>query len=75
MTFAGSFGPFFGWLSNNFTFQGESTLNLETLAHFRGRPFRPSIVLEPTGHPLAVAQRNGMSLDEAWAFVHRYLDS
>lgn len=66
-------GPFFGWLSSAFEFGGESALNLKTMAHFRGGGLRPSIELEETGHPLAVAQRDGVSLDEAWAFVHGYL--
>ena len=66
-------GPFFGWLSNAFDFGGESALNLKTMAHFRGDGRRPSIEVEPTDHPLAVAQREGISLDEAWAFVHGYL--
>ena len=63
-------GPFFGWLSNDFVFGGERTLNLKTNAHFPGGTSRPNIELEPTDHPLAVAQREGISLDEAWSFVH-----
>ena len=66
-------GPFFGWLSNEFAFGGEPTLNLKTRAHFRGGVLRPSIELEATDHPLAVAQREGISLDEAWMLIHRYL--
>lgn len=66
-------GPFFGWLSNEFKFMGKSTLNLKTLAHFQGGNLRPSIVLEPTDHPLALAQREGISLNQAWEFVHDYL--
>lgn len=67
-------GPFFGWLSNDFDFGGVSILSLKTMAHFRGNGLRPSIEVESTNHPLAIAQRDGMSLDEAWAFVHGYLD-
>ena len=66
-------GPFFGWLSNAFDFGGEPALNLRTMAHFRGDGLRPNIEVEPTDHPLAVAQRGGISLDEAWAFVHAHL--
>ena len=67
-------GPFFGWLSNEFRFMGESTLSLKTMAHFQGNDLRPSIALEPTDHPLAVAQKQGISLDQAWEFIHDYLD-
>jgi len=63
-------GPFFGWFSNEFIYSGERTLNLKTMVHFRGHGMRPRIELEPTEHPLAVAQREGIPLDEAWAFVH-----
>lgn len=66
-------GPFFGWLSNAFDFGGEPALNLKTLAHFRGGGLRPSLEIEPTDHPLAKAQREGISLDEAWTFVHGHL--
>ena len=63
-------GPFFGWLSNDFVFGGERTLSLKAMAHFRGQGLRPRIELEPTAHPLAIAQRDGITLDEAWSFVH-----
>ena len=33
---------------------------------------RPAIRVEPTDHPLAVDQRNGITLDKAWDIVHRY---
>ena len=67
-------GPFFGWLSNELRYEGESTLNLKTMAHFKGGSLRPNIVLEPTDHPLAIAQRDGITLDQAWAFVHAQND-
>jgi hypothetical protein len=67
-------GPFFGRLSNEFMFGGEPTLNLKTMVHFQGKGLRPKIELEPTDHPLAMAQQNGLSLDEAWAFLHERLD-
>lgn len=67
-------GPFFGWLSNDFMFMGESALNLKTMAHFNDAALRPNIVLQPTEHPLSVAQKEGITLDQAWEFVHEYLD-
>lgn len=66
-------GPFFGWLSNEFKFGGESTLGLKTMAHFQGNGLRPLIELGESQHPLYLAQRNGISLDEAWKIVHDYL--
>ena len=66
-------GPFFGWLSNEFFFGGQSTRSVKTMAHFRGDGLRPSIQLEPTEHPLSVAQRDGTSLDDVWRFVHEHL--
>jgi hypothetical protein len=63
-------GPFFGWLSNDFVYGGERTLNLKTMAYFRGQGLRPRIEIEPTDHPLAWAQKDGVSLDEAWVFIH-----
>lgn len=66
-------GPFFGWLSTELNFEGKETLLLKTMAHFRGNGSRPIIELEPTEHPLAVAQRDGISLEKAWEIVHCYL--
>ncbi|WP_045689673.1 DUF2199 domain-containing protein [Hymenobacter sp. AT01-02] len=65
-------GPFFGWLCTEIKVCAP-TLNLKTKAHFQGNGQRPIIELEPTDHPLAVAQREGISLDKAWEIVHEYL--
>jgi hypothetical protein len=65
-------GPFFGWLNTTITYYKVETLNLKTMAHFRGGGLRPRIELEATGHPLAVDQRNGISLAKAWEIVHHY---
>lgn len=67
-------GPFFGWLSTEIDFYAESTLSLKTMAHFRGGGMRPSIELEPSEHPLAVDQREGITLARAWEIVHFYMD-
>lgn len=55
-------GPFFGWLSAELPLY-PSTENLKTRAHLRDDGIRPYIELEPTDHPLAVEQRNGISVD------------
>jgi hypothetical protein len=65
-------GPFFGWLCTRIDFYPVNTLALKTMAHFRDGGLRPSIVLEPTDHPLAVDQREGISLSRAWEIVHWY---
>jgi hypothetical protein len=66
-------GPFFGWLCTRLDCYAENTLHLKTMAHFRGGGLRPSIELEPTDHPLAVDQRQGISLARAWEIVHHYV--
>src|SRR5262249_35887668 len=43
-------GPFFGWLCNNIRFYGKETLNLKTMAYYRGKDLRPAIAIEPSDH-------------------------
>ena len=54
--------PKFGWLCNNIS-EYPDTLNLKTLVRLRTGNKRPSIELEPTDHPLAIEQREGISLE------------
>jgi hypothetical protein len=56
--------PYFGWLSTSLPHYPE-TLNLKTNVHTRLVGERPRIELEPTGHPLALEQREGISLARA----------
>jgi hypothetical protein len=56
-----STGPFFGWLSSALRLYPD-TFNLKTYVHLRAE-FIPLIELEPTDHPLAVEQRNGITVD------------
>jgi hypothetical protein len=67
-------GPFFGWLSAELALY-PSTENLKARVHLRNDGVRPHIELEPTNHPLAIEQRNGISADrvaEIYAYyVHR----
>jgi hypothetical protein len=67
-------GPFFGWLCTRIDYYPEETLFLKTMAHFRDGNLRPAILLEPTDHPLAVDQREGITLEKAWEIVHHYKD-
>jgi hypothetical protein len=67
-------GPFFGWLSTNIGYFHESSLSLKTMVHFQGNNLRPLIKLEPTQHPLAIAQQRGISFAKACEIVHYYSD-
>ena len=60
----GKLGPWFGWFANRIP-GFPDTLGLKCRVHPRDGRIRPFIELEPTQHPLAVAQRNGISLDRA----------
>ena len=65
-------GPFFGWLSAALALYPD-TVNLKTRVHLRDNGIRPSIELEPTDHPLAIEQRDGISVSrvaEIFAYYH-----
>ena len=53
-------GPFFGWL-NAWLKPYSDTVNLKARVHLRDNGIRPYIELEPTDHPLAIDQRDGIS--------------
>src|SRR5262245_7193911 len=63
-------GPYLGWFCNRLPGYPD-TLNLKARVHFRLDNLRPWIELEPTEHPLAIAQREGMSIEE----VQRILEA
>lgn len=56
-------GPYSGWLSNRIP-EYPDTLSLKALVHLRRGGRRPSVELEPTEHPLAVHQRQAITLDD-----------
>ena len=58
----GGLGPWFGWFSNQLKGYPD-TLNLKCRVHPRGGRERPWVELEPTEHPLAREQRDGITLD------------
>jgi hypothetical protein len=60
--------PYFGWLSSEIPGY-PSTVKLKTHVHTRPLGERPTIELEPTDHPLAVEQRDGISFDRAHALA------
>ncbi len=53
--------PMFGWVCNNIHIYPQ-TFALKTHLHLRNDGLRPFIELEPTDHPLAIEQRQGLSL-------------
>jgi hypothetical protein len=53
--------PIFGWLCNNIRGYPE-TFGLKTYVRLRNDGIRPLIQLEPTEHPLALEQREGITL-------------
>jgi hypothetical protein len=54
--------PAFGWLSTELGVYEPSTVNLKTRVHTQPVGQRPLIELEPTEHPLAVEQREGITM-------------
>ena len=67
--------PTFGWLATALPLYEPSTLDLKTMLHQRAVGLRPLVELEPTDHPLAVEQREGITLERvreiAAALLHR----
>ncbi|MCF2530625.1 DUF2199 domain-containing protein [Yinghuangia sp. KLBMP8922] len=55
--------PYFGWLCTALPGYRPGTLHLKTNVHTRAVGQRPFIELEPTDHPLAVEQREGITMD------------
>lgn len=66
-------GPYFGWFASRLPGWPE-TIHLKARVHLRPPPLRPVIELQPTDHPLAVAQREGISIEDhrriALALMH-----
>ncbi|MFD5438033.1 DUF2199 domain-containing protein [Kitasatospora sp. NPDC127067] len=61
--------PYFGWLSTELPVYPDSTLLLKTHVHTRAVGRRPLIELEPTDHPLAVEQRDGITTGRVREFA------
>jgi hypothetical protein len=66
--------PWFGWFANSLGGYPE-TLLLKSLVHPRPGGLRPTIDLEPTDHPLAVEQREGITAQRLIEIVQRLLHS
>ena len=65
-------GPFFGWLSADLHISPD-TENLRTSARLQAPPWRPVIELEPTNHPLAREQIEGISQERLAEIYSAYL--
>ncbi|MBX2827455.1 MAG: DUF2199 domain-containing protein [Flavobacteriaceae bacterium] len=55
--------PMFGWFSSWVWPFYEDSTNIKSRIHLRNDGVRPFIELEPTTHPLALAQKNGITKD------------
>jgi hypothetical protein len=53
--------PYFGWLQAQLPLY-PPTLNLKTMVHTQPVSMRPLVELEPTDHPLAVEQHQGITM-------------
>ena len=65
-------GPWFGWLCSALPCYPD-TFELKTYVHLQPVPLRPLVELEPTGHPLAVDQREGITEHRARQIVEAVL--
>lgn len=65
-------GPYFGWLCSKIAYYKEDTLFLKTSVHLRKNGLRPVIQVEPSEHPLARHQYDGISMDEVYEIIHWY---
>lgn len=61
-------GPYYGWISNRIPPYPE-TLKLKAAVHLRPGGARPWLELEPTDHPLAIHQREGIELEELLGII------
>lgn len=68
------FEPLFGWL-NSLLPTYPDTLNLKTNVHIQRVGLRPLIELEPTDHPLALEQRNGITMERVRDIAEQVLHS
>ncbi|WP_442603100.1 DUF2199 domain-containing protein [Paenibacillus sp. KN14-4R] len=62
--------PYFGWLSTELSIYPITTLSLKTMIHTQEVGAVPLIVLEQTDHPLAVEQREGITMERVKEIAH-----
>lgn len=64
---------YFGWLYTEIPTYEPSTLRLKTMLYEREPGVVPLVQLWSTEHPLAMAQREGITMREAETLVHRLM--
>lgn len=64
--------PMVGWFSS-WLYPFEDTEKLKAKIHFRNNGTRPFIELEPTDHPLANAQKNGLTVEQIKVIYEYYV--
>ncbi len=64
--------PYFGWLQTQLPLY-PPTLNLKAMVHTRPVGMRPLVELEPTDHPLAVEQRQGITMKRVQEIAEQLL--
>ncbi|MNN83106.1 hypothetical protein D3C81_2001160 [compost metagenome] len=62
--------PYFGWLSTELSIYLITTLSLKTMVHTQEVGAVPLIELEQTNHPLAVEQREGITMERVKEIAH-----
>jgi len=67
-------GPYFGWLCSKIPEYPDSAF-LKSRVHQRSVGVRPLVELEPTDHPLALHQREGVDLERLQEIVVKVLHS
>ena len=65
--------PYFGWLCSELAPFYPSTLGLKTHVQTQAIGLRPLIELEPTDHPLAVEQREGITFERVKEIARQVL--
>ncbi len=66
--------PYFGWLSTRLPGYPD-TVNIKTMVHTQPVGIRPTIELEPTDHPLALEQRQGITWERIQEIAQSVLHS
>ena len=63
--------PYFGWLASSLPYE-PTTLELKVRVHTRPVGERPFVELEPTAHPLAIEQREGITFARVQAIAEHF---
>lgn len=65
--------PMFGWFSTWIYPYYETKENIKSRIHLRNNGIRPFIELEPSGHPLSLAQQNGITKEDIVKIYEHYI--